>query len=502
MKNNINSIVRGKKLRYGGTAAAFTVAFIAIVIIFNVIFTALATKFMWYIDMTESEIYTLCDGTKELLDNLDEEVTITFCMAKDQLEADRSMFYILNTARLLEAEYDNIKIDYRDALRDIAYLEKYTTISSPNVNTTSVIIESGTEFRLNKYENFFITDTTDTEKVWAYQGEKKFVSAILQVTADEMPIAYFTSGHGEDLTENEDAGALISLFYDAGYDVRPIDLSTEEIDSAARVLIITNPKYDFGGYYEEHTGASEIEKIDKFLDDLGSMMVFLDPGHVNKLTNLNEFLYEWCIEYTPDVMVYDKDNSVSIDGCAVVGQYNTNEEELAASIYKEITSLSSQPKTIFRRACPIEHVYEQKTFGNTNRTVTNVFTTSPDAKLIIDGATTEEPATYNLMTITQESRIIDNEYYHNYVLAAGTQFYTASQYLISNVYANSDVLYATMIAFGKERVPADIDFKVFADYTLNITTEQAASWTKFFIITLPVITIGVCVYVCVRRKYK
>lgn len=502
MNFNLKQTLKTKKVKYGSYSVMFTVAFVAFVIIFNVIFSALASKYMWYIDMTDAEIYSLSDATYELLKDVEDEIVITFCMEKDELEADGSMHYILNTARLLEKEFDNVTIDYRDVLTNNVYLEKYTTTSSPHVPTTSVIVESGTEFRLFSYTSFFITDTEDSDYVWAYKGEEQFVSAILQVTADEMPIAYFTSGHGEALNSDEDAAALIQLFYNAGYEVRAIDLSEEEIDPAARVIIINDPKYDFGGYSEESTGDSEIEKIDKFLDGLGSLFVFVDPKTVGDLPNLNEFLYEWGIEFEPGVSLVDEEHAISVDGSALVGQYNNNEEELASSIYKQVTSMSNWPKVIFRDACPINKVYTSKSFGIDSRIVSDVFMTADTAHKVSDGTVSEETGVYSLMTISQETRIRDNEYYTSYVLASGCTDFTSSRYLLSNVYANSDVLYACMRAFGKERVPADIDFKVFNDNDLDITTEQANSWTRAFISVMPLITVAAAVVVTVRRKYK
>lgn len=502
MNFNLKQSLKTKKVKYGSYSVLFTVAFVAFVIIFNVIFSALASKYMWYIDMTDSEIYSLSDATYELLKDVKDEIVITFCMEKDELEADGSMHYILNTARLLEKEFDNVTIDYRDVLTNNVYLEKYTTTSSPHVPTTSVIVESGTEFRLFSYTSFFITDTNDTDYVWAYKGEEQFVSAILQVTADEMPIAYFSSGHGEALNSDEDAVALIQLFYNAGYDVRSIDLSKEDIDPAARVLVINDPKYDFGGYTEESVGDSEIEKIDKFLDGLGSLFVFVDPKSVGDLTNLNEFLYEWGIEFEAGTSLVDEEHAITVDGSALVGQYNTNEEELASSIYKQVTSMSNWPKVIFRNACPINKVYTSKSFGVDNRTVSDVFMTADTAHKVSNSSVAAESGVYSLMTISQETRVRDNEYYTSYVLASGCTDFTASPYLLSNVYANSDVLYACMRAFGKERVPADIDYKVFNDNKLDITTEQANSWTRAFISVMPLVTVAACVVVTVRRKYK
>lgn len=500
---SVSSFLLKKKIKYGSFVVAMTVTFIAFVIIFNVIFSALASKYMWYIDMTATELFTLSDATFDLLRDVKADVNIIFCMDPDEVAADGMLYYVQNTAKLLAKEFKNINIIYKDAVRDYNFLKKYSTASSPEVHTTSVIVESGTEYR--KYENtsFFIRDTSNPNYYWAYKGEQVLVAAILQVTAAEMPIAYFTVGHGEDTDITGDVAALYTMVYEAGYDVRPIDLSKEDIDPNARLIIINEPRFDFGGYVDESVGLSEIEKIDAFLDGLGSLMVFIDPDHGSKLTNLNEFLYEWGIEFEYDLRIKDAENSISIDGFSVVGQYNTNTTELAHSVYEQITSLASQPKTIFRNACPIKHTYEDNTrvVDFDSRVISDVFYTSDSAEVYRDSELVGT-GRYSLMTITQEQRIINNNDYFSYVLATGTKNYTASQYLLSNIYANSDVLYACMRAFGKERIPADIDFKTYNDYDLDITTAQANSWTRFFMIVPATIIVITSIYVTVRRKYK
>ena len=55
------NIFHSKKFRYGSVSLAFTIIIIAAVILFNAIFTALSRKFVWYIDMTSEQVYTLSD---------------------------------------------------------------------------------------------------------------------------------------------------------------------------------------------------------------------------------------------------------------------------------------------------------------------------------------------------------------------------------------------------------------------------------------------------------
>ena len=72
--------INGRKLRYGGTSLVLTALIIAVVVMVNVIFTALAEKNMLKLDLTPTELYSLserdafvkgaCFATKFLLEAL------------------------------------------------------------------------------------------------------------------------------------------------------------------------------------------------------------------------------------------------------------------------------------------------------------------------------------------------------------------------------------------------------------------------------------------------
>lgn len=513
MKKSMNTMNRRKTLRYGGTAAAFTVAFVAIVIIANVIFTALATKYRWYLDLSSKELFTLSDATVDVLETAfeekDAEVTIIFCMEKDELIEDAAMMYIQNTAENLANKFKNIKIKYMDSLRDYDYMQQFVTSSSPNVYTTNVIVQSGTEYRKLESHSFFVWDTDETT-VWAYKGENTFASAILQVTADEMPIAYFTKGHMEKLTGAQYT-PFIEMIEDAGYEIKDIDLSTEELDPAARLLIINDPETDFGGALDDHTGKSEIEKIDDFLDNYGAMMVFVSPDHVGKLTNLSELLEEWGIGVEADTTVKEaEDYALSVDGFTFKAQYNTSDESLSSSVYKEISNIAggdrqTLPTMRIRDAAPITHKFTTDEITTSDfRTihVFDMFTSSGESRLFRNGALSEEQGQYSVMTISQGAKTVDNEIYLTHVLVSGTPSVIEKESIEKSVYKNRDIINSCLVAFGKKNVPVGIEYKEFEDYDLDITVGQANAWTRAFIIIMPAATVIACVVVTVRRKYR
>ena len=112
-----------------------------------------------------------------------------------------------------------------------------------------------------------------------------------------------------------------------------------------------------------------------------------------------------------------------------------------------------------------------------------------------------EPGVYNLMTISREIRMINNVPVYNYVMVAGTKSFTDDKYVGNPAYGNGDIIYAAMKAFGKETVPIDIDFKVFDENALDLTTAEANTWSVLLTAFLPacVLVAGGVVYF--RRRH-
>lgn len=496
-----------KKFRYGSVATVFTVLFVAFIIVINVITTALSNKYLWYIDMTTNEVYSLSQECIDYIGDLGgKEVNIYFCMEPDKIEANTSLKMVYNTALELQKNIPGINIICKDSIKNRSLFEKFKTTSATIINTYSVIIENAvpnvetgkTEYRVHTLNSFFIVNESGT--AWAYNGEAKLASAILQVTAAESrPIVCFTTEHGEDLGSDSTSsfGALLTLFSDAGYDVQPINLSKEEVPKDARIVVINNPIYDFMGADAEEESGNEIDKLDTFLDGFGALLVFSSPDYAGRLTNLNEFLEEWGIAFTPSTYIKDSNNSVSTDGRSVVAQYTS--DTLGASLYTDISKLGgTMPKTIIKYAMPIQILWETGGGLSGSRDVSAVLLSSTDAEVIQDGKTVSTGKQENLMTISRETRIINNDYYYSYVIACGSGDY--SNYLVSNTYANRDILYSAMRAVGKEKVPADLKFKVFETYNLDITTAEANQWTLVLTLALPII-IGICgTVIFIRRK--
>ncbi len=504
----------GRKVQHGTVTVILSVLLIASVILVNVIFTALAYKFNIFTDMTEELVFSLSDEFKAALADVNTPVQIHFCHEPDYLQANTLTKYVYQTALQIAEEFDWVTVDAYDSNKEPTLFAKYALSSaSGGVSTSSVIIESGNEFRIMSANNFYVVN--EDGSIWAYNAEEKFAAAILSVSAVDLPVAYFTTQHGE--TKNVH---LEEIVRNAGYEVKYIDLSKEEIESDARLVVINNPVYDFSPENEEAGLRSELEQIDKFLaSEYGSLMVFIDPLKKNGLDNLCDYLSEWGI-IIGDTVVQDKLNSITSNGYSIVAEYNY-EKVLGASLVSDIANTDSPPKTIFEYAAPIYFsdlytpvmdteattpypIGSYSYYGNNaQREISTVLRSSKDAYAMKDGEVADAKGSYNFMVVSSERRMINNEEYNSYVLCTATADFTNEKYINSNTYANKDILYSAFKLMGRDFIPADIKFKVLESYEIeNMTTAQANTWTVLLITLLPSVILLTGAVVCIRRRFK
>lgn len=487
--NNQKKLANRRKFKYGALSIILSTVVIAAVVVVNVIFSALAYNKNWYIDLTKEQIYGLSDAGRELLDTIDPEtqIKVRFCSPLDALDANTAQKMVFELVKQISAEYDNITYDYVDPVKNYSEVIKYKSSSADTIDTTSIIVESGTEYRVFSLKAMFVIDD-DGYTVWAFNGEQKLITAMVSCSLAEKPVAYYTNTHGEYLS-----ASMVQLFEDAGYEVLPIDLTKEELSSDGRLIIISCPKYDFEGISELTAGRkSEIEKIDDFLDGFGNLMVFMDPS-VERLPELENFLAEWGIEFE-DAVLRDSANSIDSQHYALVGDYSL-EETAGGALVSDIVSVGTPPKTIAYYASPIKLLYTEKE----DREAAAAIYSSKSAEKTV-GEEVVEKGQYPLVTVSREGRYINNVKHYSYVFAVGSPFFAEDMFL-TPTYANSDILYTMMIAMGKEQVPIDLDFKVFEDNSLDITTAQAAAWTWTLILVIPVCVFVLGIVIFIRRKH-
>ena len=531
--------INTRKLRFGGVAAVITAAVLAVVVLFNVLFTTLAANGRWYIDMTSEALFTLSDEClKVVKDGLatskkntgkDAEVTIYFCDDPDNLNGHAYMRYVYGTALDLADACPEISVDYLNWEYNPTSVKKFRKTGT-KINNYSIIVESGEEYRVFSIETMFITN--DSDEVWAYNGEKKFAGAILAVTDVEVPCMYVTTSHSETFSDT----ALLELAATAGYNVLT-DKNAGKLSDAEnpldrddmRIALIYNPASDFE--------KSELSRLDKFLEDNNSVMVFLSPDSP-VLPNLEEWLATWGVTVeryrADDGKIYNyqvRDNSSSLDsaGYTIKAEYVTT-GGYGNSIYSQLLSNGYAPPVIFEDAASLtisptfsietnankkdsglDYRYGESTVDGVTKQVFDVFTSSAAAVAEANGEVRREANADNpfkFMTITRRVKSVQETNYlttdqNALLLVSGSVDFAKKEYLDSSVYGNSDVLLSAMTLMGREVVPVGIGFKAFASSEIqDITDAEANRITILFTVIPTVAVIGVGTFVLVRRKYR
>lgn len=566
----------GRGLTRRSIFTVVTALIIVAVLLLNVLFTVFASRGLWYIDLTthtrqktktdsqgnkyyeyeDYELYTLTPGAVELLDstlsdlnanrqNKGEEavkVEIIFCDDPDNLMSNTYRRLIYLTALNLQKEFpDTIEVKTINVKRDPSQVQKYKTTSYTTIYPTSIIVASGTEYRHLRINSFFMQDST-TNELWAYSGERRFLATIFEVTKAASPKCVLLSNHGESGYTD----TFVSLLEDAGYEViSDFDLEKSELPADCRLVVCVDPTTDFKGYNDIVMGnatVSEIEKLDEFLDNENSLMVFFNADTPH-LPTFEEYLEKWGIAIMrstdeagdkQNMLIKDTSTSLSADGQTVVGTYAT--EGAGASITSDMQGVGMPPKVVFRNATAFKYsslytrtyvaanaeegtgafYYGTYASGGTYRSAFDVFTAGKEAKAYFGDVLHEKDPDadpYMLMTISSETitEAGDRNGYttvshDSYVVAYASSEFLCDELLASNSYGNADMLAGTLRSLGKDSMVAIIDqyLKPFAETTVGdgyITDASKTSYTTLLALLPALVLFGSGIFVMTRRKF-
>lgn len=281
------SFFKSRKFKYGSVATGLTVAFVAVVVIVNIIFSLLADAYSWKLDMTSYDLYSISSSTKQIVNALTKEDTIELTVMYNEEEYPEQF---RETVKRFVNLSENIKCTYVDPDVNPKALTSFGAEYS--ITEGAIVVKNGNRLRVVAFEDMYEQDSSSGAVT--YKVEDCLASAVLYVTKEEVPLVYFVNGHGE-----EGYDALMSLIANNGADVQEVKLSQlSAFDQQARVMVICGPAIDFS--------QSEIRQLQEFLtNDYNyerDLMYFADP-EAPALPNLESFLAEWGITFDKNIVL-------------------------------------------------------------------------------------------------------------------------------------------------------------------------------------------------------
>lgn len=504
-------MIRSRRVRYGGMTVSLTVTLIAALVLLNVIFSTLARRYAWYIDMTPDRLYSVSDVCHDMIsdvlgraeDESDEPVKVEIIFAEDftKYEPGSSGSYIYNTARELSDRHEQIELSWFDCWVEKSKAEELGVKGAQNV----VLRASNGQSRVFRHQELFVFEPGNTTSPIGYDGERVFATSLVSLLGGDRPLACFTVNHDEQFYDE----TFLYTVRDAGYDVTLIDLYYDDIPADCELLVTYNPSTDFivaDGVSEW----SELDKLKEYLTDGGNYMVCLS-ANTPELANFDQFLAEWGVSVGRDYdeltersyayMVKDASTALTSDGFTFLAEYAS--EGHGAAITADMTSSDFVSSVVFRDAAvlTVPDTYTETaaaTYQSGTRVRSDVFYASKDAAAFASGKQiTSLTGAFALMSVTKDSATDARV-----TVISSTEF-GSQPYLQSAVFGNADALLCALREMGKEDVLIGLRYKPFAASVISsITSAQKLHWTLCLTLVPVALVAGTATVILVRRKYS
>lgn len=489
-QHKLKEYASSAKFRRGGISTAFTVGFIAIVILVNVIVGILGERYpSMNLDLTKSSVNTLSAQTVKVADSVKEPITIYILASEAQTKTDQiltdygiqySQVGIL--ASKIAERNSNIKVQYIDLVKNPTFVSQY---KSDNLVEGDVLVKSDKRYRVIAYTELFDVQygsdgtTTNTYSM----VDSALASGVNSVIADTLPVVAFDTGHSEQL----DATSYKKLLANNNFETKDFNLLTDAIPDKTQMIVLGCPTTD---YTEE-----EIKKLDDFLSSKTlaadrSLIVTFHPSQ-SEMPNVANFLKEWGIE-VPQAVVVESDQS----------KYYTNDASYILSNVQTTISLGGKSDYGYfttPQSNPINILFESK-----GTKATFSLAKSNDTCYLVDNKTqsTDNPskAAYNTAVLSQDTITSGDKSYKANVIALGSTQMFSSQIMDASTFGNGRYMvdlskYATGTSNSDTAVTSNPVQTNVSDITLSVQASTLLGLGVFTILIPLLIAIaGICVY--------
>ncbi len=501
-------------LKHGSYSVAITAIVIVGIIIFNVLVSALADRFVLEFDMTTDKEYSISEDNLEFIKSVKDEVDVIICATEDEYKGQYMAYfaqqygvtedataYHEQTVNLINryGDYNSkIKVKFMDTQSsEFAGISK--TYANDNLAYGDIIVSAtkngNTRHKVIKYTDIYNISQDDTYAAYGYSTgsvssngiETALTGAISYVlSAETKKIGIITGHSATDITAN-----YIELLKTNNYETEIIKETlitsvSEDLDA----LVIAAPTIDFAG--------TELDAISKFLENDGKLdkglVVFLSATSPY-LPNLSDFLAEWGISVDEGILYEtDSDYHIPDDPTAFV-TLSTGKDDMTSTMNGCITGNNVPLKTLFETEGYI--------------TTTPLMATSESVVAAPVGTTTgwtgaddyEKQTFYGAIQSKKMTYNDDNKEIANHVFVFSSVDFIYSDYNELSSVSNKDLtLAAAERAAIAESGGVSFVSKTITNESFTVSATSAKVILIIFVILLPLATLIISVYVYIKRR--
>ena len=271
--------------KHGTYRAGMSVFACVAVVLVNLIAGNLPSQYLKY-DVSEQKLFTTGEQTAEILENLDEDITLY--LVAQQGGEDSTLLELLERYEGLSS---HISVETIDPVLHPNFVSQYT---DENLSENSVLVVGQERSRAVDYYDIYqysVDYTTYSSTLDSFDGEGQITSAIDYVTADEIPVLYTLEGHDEAALSS----SLTSSIEKENIEIESLSLLTNEaVPEDAQMLLIYGPLSDIS--------EDEKNKITDYMDQ-GGQVVYLRGYTDQETPNLDSILEEYGISLAEGIVL-------------------------------------------------------------------------------------------------------------------------------------------------------------------------------------------------------
>jgi len=294
----------------GMSVALAVAAGLVILVAVNWISNRRLARITW--DITEDQRFTLASATQGLIEEIeegDETLKIVSFLPYQPSQRGLPGDYLGQVTELLNLYERSDKIDVtitnpHGELNRTEAAARKIGIALEDIPKDTVVLKRGEKRRDVSVDELFLMfpqmNPYAPPRPAVFKGEDAITSAIRDVLDDTERKVYFVTGHGERAAGQKprDYGVAVAGLRGMNFKIEDVNLAGKGgVPRDANVLVIAGPTAPISN--------AELETIEKYLDDGGSLLVTLDlldtkQGHVK--SGLERLLKKYGVEVHQDVM--------------------------------------------------------------------------------------------------------------------------------------------------------------------------------------------------------
>lgn len=467
-----------RNFKLGAYSSLITTLVVVVILIANLIVSELDLK----LDVSNEKLYTLTDDTKNLVKDMDHDITIYY-IAESGNE--------VTTVKRIVDKYDKLSDKVKVVTKDPVLYPKFTSQyvdAGTEVADNSIIVVDETNGRSKyiPYSDMLLTSIdyySYSSVTTGIDVEGQLTSAIQYVVSEDLPTMYVVQGHGEA----EISTTLASYLTKQNINQETLDtLSAESIPKDCSFLLINGPLYD----YTEN----ETTLIMDYLKNGGNAIILANyAASTEDMPNFNSILNYYGVSL--------------VDSYVIEGDSNYYMSQMPTYLIPEISShdITSDVKSDNKPVVvPATKGLQIMSDVRSTLTVEELLNTSDKAysktnmeSQVYEQEDSDVAGPFSLGVAVTE--IIDDV--ETKVVVYGSSYMLDDSMIAYEQLGNTDLFLSTINWMADVEVETlAIPTKTFDNSYVTLTSSQANSWSVFVILIIPAAFILAGVIVCLRRR--